>query len=105
MESGFAVSPGDSAAGAGLAVRPNLVHPLRKVGKLSEWFDTSAFALPTYGFYGDASNGIIRGPSEFTGNAALYETFPIREKVDLQFRAEAFNVANHPNWDAVVLTV
>jgi hypothetical protein len=101
MESGFAISPGDSAAGAGLAVRPNLVHPLNKVGKLSEWFDTSAFALPTYGFYGDASNGIIRGPSEFTGNAALYKTFPIHEKVNLQFRAEAFNVANHPNWDAV----
>jgi hypothetical protein len=101
MESGFAISPSNSAPGAGLSSRPDLVSPVRKVGTKSEWFSKDSFEAPAYGFYGSAGNGIIRGPSEFTGNAALYKNFRFYDKATLQFRAEAFNIANHPNWNAV----
>jgi hypothetical protein len=101
LESGFALTPGMSTSTNGEATRPDsLGHP-GKVGKVSEWFDTANYAQPGYGFYGTASPGSIRGPAEFTGNTALYKTFPIKEKVNIQFRAEAFNIANHPSYSAV----
>jgi hypothetical protein len=101
LESGFALSPGLSTSSNGEASRPDAIGQEQKIGKLGEWFNTANYAQAPYGFYGDASNGSIRGPAEFTGNTALYKTFSIREKLDLQFRAEAFNIANHPNYAAV----
>lgn len=99
--SGFALSPSDSKGTRGLATRPNQVGPIRKVGKLTEWFDTTAYAAPNYGFFGNASNGTIRGPGYTSFNVAIYKTIPIVEKVNMQFRAESFNVLNHPNFEAV----
>jgi hypothetical protein len=101
LESGFALSPGMSTSTNGEASRPNALGHESKVGKVSEWFNTANYEQPAYGFYGNASNGSIRGPAEFTGNTALYKTVPIGERVNLQFRAEAFNVANHPSFAAV----
>ncbi len=101
LESGFALSPGLSTSTNGEATRPDAIGPEQKVGRLSEWFNTANYQQAPYGFYGNASNGSIRGPAEFTGNTALYKTFPIKEKLDVQFRAEAFNVANHPNYSSV----
>jgi hypothetical protein len=31
-------------------------------------------------------------------NLGLFKTFPIRERMAFQFRAEAYNFINHPNW-------
>ena len=100
-QSGFAMSPGMATSTAGLATRPNQVAPYHKVGKLSEWFDTSAFAAPKFGFFGDASNGVIRGPGYTSINISLYKTFPVTHRLNAEFRAEAFNVANHPNFVGV----
>jgi hypothetical protein len=101
LESGFALSPGLSTSSNGQATRPDALSHEKKVGKLQEWFDTSRYQQAPYGFYGNAANGSIRGPAEFTGNTALYKTFSIQDRASIQFRAEAFNVANHPNWAAV----
>ena len=73
----------------------------RQLGHLDEWFDTSAFAAPAFGFFGNARNGIIRGPGYTSVNVSLYKTFPLGERFNLQFRAEAFNVLNHPNFKNV----
>jgi hypothetical protein len=97
-QSGFALSPGMSLSTQGLAARPNQVAPYRKVGKLTEWFDTSAFAAPNYGFYGDARNGTIRGPGYTSFNLSVNKTFPIHDRLAMQIRAEAFNALNHPNF-------
>jgi hypothetical protein len=98
MESGYPLSPSLGTSTPGLAIRPNLISPINKIGKKSEWFTTSSFAAPAYGFFGNASNGSIQGPSEFVVHTALYKAFPLPEGINLQFRAEAFNVANHPNF-------
>ena len=42
----------------------------------------------------------MQGPGYFNMDAGLAKTFPIyAEKVNLNFRADAFNVLNHPNFD------
>ena len=40
---------------------------------------------------------VIHSPGFANWNMGLFKTFPIREKSGLQFRAEAFDVFNHPN--------
>ena len=101
LESGFALTPGLSAPDTSLASRPNLVGRLHRSDNRNEIFNASAYAVPDYGFFGDASVGSIRGPKQIGFNTALYKTFPIRGSVNFQFRAEAFNVANHPTFNGV----
>jgi len=100
-QSGFAMSPSMATSTAGLAIRPNQIAPYSKAGRLGEWFNTADFAAPAYGFFGDASNGTIRGPAYTSVNTSLYKTWPIKERFSTQFRAEAFNIANHPNFESV----
>ncbi len=104
-ESGFAFTPGISNGSNGLAIRPNQVGPIKLLKTRAEWFDTTAFVAPAFGFYGNASPSSIRGPREVSFNVAGYKTFPIFEKVALQFRAEAFNFLNHPNFGSIDPTV
>jgi hypothetical protein len=57
----------------------------------------SAYQGPL-GFKIGARNG-LRGPYFFNADLGLGKTFPITaEKVNLRFRADAFNVLNHPNF-------
>jgi hypothetical protein len=45
------------------------------------------------------SRNILRGPKYFNQNMGLAKNFPIvPEKLNLKFRADAFNVLNHPNF-------
>ena len=97
-QTGFAQSPGLSTSTKGEASRPNQVAPYHKVGKLTEWFDTTSFTAPAYGFFGASRNGTIRGPGYTSFNVSLYKTFPVTQRLSTQFRAEAFNLANHPNF-------
>lgn len=101
IESGFASSPGMSTSTNGLASRPNVVGKLTYPRKLNQWFDTSAFAPPAFGFFGNAGVGLIRGPNESVWNWSLYKTFPVTERANFQFRAEFFNIFNHPNFNNV----
>lgn len=97
-QSGFALSPSLTTSTAGEATRPNVGAPYHKIGSVNEYFNTNAFVAPGYGFFGNASNGTITGPGYTSFNVSLYKTFPITNRLNMQFRAEAFNVANHPNF-------
>jgi hypothetical protein len=63
-----------------------------------EWFNTAAFAQnPAYTF-GDAPRDFGSGPGTAQVDASVLKNFRVREGTNLQFRAEALNVLNHPNW-------
>ena len=48
--------------------------------------------------FGNAGRNNIRAPRFFNTDLGLFRTFAIKERVNLQFRAEALNVFNHPNF-------
>jgi hypothetical protein len=47
---------------------------------------------------GDLGRNALRGFGAAQWDFALHREFPIRESLKLQFRAEVFNVLNHPNF-------
>jgi Carboxypeptidase regulatory-like domain len=63
----------------------------------AEWFNPSAFALPANGTFGNAGINSLRGPGYWNDDLSLFRDIPLSEKYRLQFRAEAFDVFNHPN--------
>jgi hypothetical protein len=72
-------------------------------GKLSnptiqEWFNPTAFVAPAAYTFGDSGRDILYGPGVGIVNFSLAKTFKIVEKVKLQFRADAFDLFNHPNF-------
>jgi hypothetical protein len=58
----------------------------------------AAFALPASNAYGDAPRNFARGFGMNQIDMAVRRTFPIFDRLHLQFRAEAFNLFNHPNF-------
>ena len=53
-------------------------------------------ALPT--LFGNSGPSIILGPGQFNFDVSLVKMFHITERQSVQFRAEFFNIANHPQF-------
>jgi hypothetical protein len=66
---------------------------------IDQWFDPSAFqAVPdTTGTYGTAGRGILRGPGQFNIDASLLKITRFG-RFSHEFRVEAFNLLNHPQF-------
>lgn len=91
---------GRSNLGFGANDRPDIVgSPGLENRGPDKWFNTAAFALPPRGSFGNAGRNILDGPGFQNFNASLVKNTRLREGMDLQFRAEAFNLFNHPNFD------
>jgi hypothetical protein len=80
----------------------DLVGPYRVIGHVGpgqQWFDPTAFAPVTDVRFGTTGRNAFRGPGLFNVDASLFREFPFRERFRLEFRAEAFNVFNHPHFN------
>lgn len=68
---------------------------------ITQWFNTSAFALVPAGVIrpGNEPRGTIVGPGYFRWDTSLFKNMKFTERLNLQFRAEAFNVLNHTNFN------
>jgi predicted heme/steroid binding protein len=74
-------------------------------GPKGQWFATTnpdgtpIFTAPTAGtFNTQRVRDLIYQPGYQNWNMGLFKTFPVNERLRFQFRAEAYNVWNHPNW-------
>ncbi|MBV9342153.1 MAG: TonB-dependent receptor [Acidobacteria bacterium] len=78
---------------------PDQVGPLRILDPRTTathlYFDPTSFAASAVGLEGDARRRFFHGPGINNWDAALQKTTTITERVNLQFRAEWFNVFNH----------
>jgi len=64
-------------------------------------FNPSAY-VETQGLtFGDSGRNSLNLPHRTNFDMAVYKVFKPTEKVSVQFRAEGFNVFNHPQWNGV----
>lgn len=61
-------------------------------------FNGDAFTDPAPGQQGDLGRNVLRGFGAWQQDLGVRRQFRIKERVILQFRAEFFNVFNHPNF-------
>jgi hypothetical protein len=91
---------GRSILGFGANDRPNLVgDPNAGAHTTDHWFNTAAFTFPARGTFGNAGRNILDGPSYQNVNFSLLKNTNITERLNLQLRAEFFNLFNHPNFN------
>ena len=63
----------------------------------SQWFNTAAFANPSYTRYGTSHAGTIIGPGSFNSDLAFFKNVKFTESKYFQFRWEMFNAFNKVN--------
>jgi hypothetical protein len=91
----------------GTTDRPNVVgNPNNGAPhSVSQWFNTSAFAVPIasgkagalYGF-GNEPRGTVTGPGLVDADLSLVRRIKVKEWFNLEIRAESFDIFNHPNF-------
>src|SRR5665213_2718527 len=64
----------------------------------ASYFNPAAFATVTTVSFGNSGRNILRGPGLFNVNASVFRNFRVTERFMLQFRAEAFNFTNTPQF-------
>ncbi len=65
---------------------------------VDKWFDTSAFAQPAVAHFGNSARNFLRGPGLNNWDLNLAKSVSITERVRMEFRVEAFNSFNHPQF-------
>jgi len=108
FHSGFPMTPytWNDTSGTGLgnvfATRADCVSPAHTVNTPNPngggilWVDTSAFAVPANGTFGNCGNGVIRGPGLSNLDLSLQKDFPVTESKRLEFRADFIDFTNTP---------
>jgi hypothetical protein len=73
----------------------------RSERSVERWFDTTAFRNPPNFVIGNAPRTLprTRGPGLIDVSLSAFKNFRIRERFELQFRAESFNALNHVNYN------
>ena len=76
------------------------VAKLGGIGPGHPYYDPKAFASvkDVNPRFGTSGRNILRAPAVINLNASVFRTFPINERINLQFRAESYNVSNTPHF-------
>jgi hypothetical protein len=64
-------------------------------------YNPGAYAQPTGLTFGDSGRNSLAGPGRVNFDMGLFKHFKMGESKGLEFRAEAFNIFNHPQWNGV----
>jgi len=64
----------------------------------TRWFNPAAFAVNPLGTFGTVGTGALYGPHLYVWNMGFLKNTRITERVNIQFRAEFFNIFNQVNF-------
>jgi Carboxypeptidase regulatory-like domain/TonB dependent receptor len=81
--------------------RPNVVAGVSTIPAnqtINQFWNPAAFSIPAAGTFGNAARGTLYGPSAWDADVSLLKDTAINERVRLEFRAEVFNIFNHPTF-------
>ena len=85
--------------------RPNYVAGCQMVhGDVNQWFNPACFALQPQGTLGNLGRDVAIGPHFFGTDLAVLKDTKIKESLNMQFRAEFFNLFNHANFGLPIPT-
>ena len=110
IESAYGGVPVNITTGASRAYtqspdRPNYVNGCQvQQGIVSAWFNPACFALQPTGTLGNLGRDVAVGPGLLATDLALLKDTRLRESMNLQFRAEFFNIFNRANFGLPVST-
>src|SRR5713101_2067885 len=96
----FSVLTGQDNSSTGLGNdRPEL-NGDRNTGPhtVPRWFNTAAFTPNQLLTFGNAGRNIVTGPGFHNFDFSVMKNTRIGEQANIQFRAEFFNIFNHPNF-------
>ena len=78
------------------------------IGSPNQWFNPNMFTTDPSGYHGTVPRNLLEGPALYNWDFSVNKNTPIRkigEAGMLQFRAEIFNLLNHPNLGSASSTV
>jgi hypothetical protein len=94
------ISSDQANIGPGPAQRPNISgDPNSGRRSPEQWFNTKVFSLPALYTFGNAPRNAVIGPGLEEFDFSLQKEIRVAETARLQFRAEAYNILNHPNFN------
>jgi hypothetical protein len=82
--------------GVANTIRPDVNGPVQIIGMVDRWFDTNAFSAVSR--FGNLGRNVIIGPEFSNVDCSILKDTRVNESLTLQFRAEAFDVLNHPSF-------
>jgi len=65
---------------------------------IQQWIRLAAFKAPAQFTYGNSARNLLFGPGSMKFDVSLLKDTKITERVSVQFRAESFNLPNHPSF-------
>jgi hypothetical protein len=74
------------------------VSPYLANHNTNAYYNLAAFTVQPEGTFGNVGRNTVIGPGLFNFDTSLLKNFKFAERHYLQFRWEAFNAINHPNW-------
>jgi hypothetical protein len=99
LESGNPLTVTVTGSNDGLNEYPNVSSQPKYPKTKAEWFSTSPFSYPDYGYYGNEHLNSFYGPHYMDWDMSFAKTFRILERVHAQVQADFFNIFNIVNLD------
>jgi hypothetical protein len=99
---GVANGLGSASSRADLVGDPRSGVPRDSLDGFSQaFYNPDAFALPRGLTFGSSGRNILTNPHHTNFDMSLFKHFAIRENMAFEFRAEAFNIFNHTQWQGI----